>query len=103
MPQCLAGEEGELAASATCTPASACAAFQCAGNSVGETCRCSCTEVHAASGRIVSEISFNDSMSWLPGRGTPVIDSSMSSPRAAKICWLSRSYRGLLDNHWWAK
>jgi hypothetical protein len=45
---------GELAPSATCGPAIACAAFQCAANDSGATCRWNWTLVHAASGAIES-------------------------------------------------
>ena len=47
-------KNGELAPSASCTPAMAWEAFQCAANVSGLTCRCSCTLVQAASGAIVS-------------------------------------------------
>ena len=47
-------KNGELAATATCTPAIACAAFQYAAKASGSTWRCSWTLVHAASGAIVS-------------------------------------------------
>ena len=47
-------KKGELAPTATCTPAIACAAFQCAAKASGSTCWCSWTLVHAASGAIVS-------------------------------------------------
>ena len=74
-------KNGELPASASWTPAIACAAFQCGPNAPGSTCRCSCTLVHAASGAIVS--------ANVASRSTPVIAMSRSSPRAAKICSLS--------------
>ena len=48
-------KNGELAASATWGADSAWAAFQCAANSEGATCRCSCTEVQADSGAIESQ------------------------------------------------
>ena len=48
--------KGEFAASATCGPAIACAAFQAAANCSGGTCRCSCIEVQADSGAIESNV-----------------------------------------------
>lgn len=83
--------KGEFAAIATCTPAMACAAFQCAAKSSGATRRCSCSDVHAASGRIVSEVMSRRSPTTAPGSGAPSMSISMSSPRAAKTCSLSRS------------
>jgi hypothetical protein len=77
----LAKNHGEFAASATCTPAIACAAFQCSPNTAGSTWRWSWTLVHAASGAIVS--------ANVDSRSTPAIEMSRSSPRAAKICSLS--------------
>lgn len=50
----LPNRNGELAASATWTPAIAWAAFQYAANSSGETCRWNWVLVQAASGVIVS-------------------------------------------------
>ena len=47
-------KKGELPARASCTPAIACAAFQCIPNAPGSTWRWSCTLVQAASGVIVS-------------------------------------------------
>ena len=47
-------KNGELAPTASCTPAIACAAFQYAANASGSTCRWSWTLVQAASGAIVS-------------------------------------------------
>ena len=74
-------KNGELAPIASCTPAIACAAFQCAPNAAGSTSWCSWTLVHAASGAIVS--------ARIASRSTPAMLISRSSPRAAKICSLS--------------
>ena len=74
-------KNGELAPIASCTPAIACAAFQCVANLSGSTSWCSCTLVHAASGAIVSANVLS--------RSGPVIEIWRSSPRAAKICSLS--------------
>ena len=52
----LPSRNGEFAASATCGPAIACAAFQEAANCSGGTCRCSCIEVQADSGAIESKV-----------------------------------------------
>ena len=46
---------GEFAPTASCTPARHCAAFQYPANASGCTCRCSCIDVHAASGAIESK------------------------------------------------
>jgi hypothetical protein len=76
-------KNGALAASESCTPAIAWAAFQCMPNCDGSTSRCSCTLVQAASGVIVS--------ANVDSRSTPAMRMSRSSPRAAKICSLSIS------------
>jgi hypothetical protein len=76
-------KKGEFAATATCTPAIAWAAFQKAAKRSGSTCWCSCTLVQAASGAIVS--------ANVVSRSTPAIEISRSSPRAAKICSFSSS------------
>ena len=76
-------KNGELAATATCGPAIAWAAFQKLANASGSTCWCSWTLVQAASGAIVS--------ANVASRSTPPIEISRSSPRAAKICSLSSS------------
>ena len=76
-------KNGELAPTASCTPAIACAAFQWRAKSVGSTSWCSWTLVHAASGAIVS--------ANVVRRSTPPMRISRSSPRAAKICSLSSS------------
>jgi hypothetical protein len=78
---------GELAASATWTPARHCAAFQWAANVSGPTCRCSCTLVQAASGAIVS--------AYVSRSSTPLISMCRSSPRAARICSSRSAYLGL--------
>ena len=74
-------KNGELAPTASCTPAIACAAFQSVWKRSGSTCWCSCTLVQAASGAIVS--------ANVDSRSTPLIEICRSSPRAAKICSLS--------------
>ena len=48
--------KGELAPTAICTAATACAAFHTSANRSGVTCRCNCTEVQAASGAIEAEV-----------------------------------------------
>ena len=73
---------GEFAPSATCTPASACAAFQAGAKVSGETCRCSCTEVLQASGMIEANVVRSCS--------TPSISTRKSSPRVCAISSLSR-------------
>ena len=81
---------GELAPSATWTPAMTWAAFQYAANCAGLTCRWNWVLVQAASGAIVSVVTAS--------RSTPSMRMSRSSPRAAKICSLSSAYRGLADS-----
>ncbi len=76
---CLPNRNGELAPIATCGPSSVCAAFQLAAKSCGLTCRCSCTDVHAASGAMVSANAVTRS-----GVVGEEMSSSRSSPRAAK-------------------
>ena len=75
-------KNGELAATATCAPAIAWAAFQWFAKPSGSTCWWSWTLVQAASGAIVS--------AKVASRSTPVIEISRSSPRAAKICSFRR-------------
>ena len=82
-------KKGELAPSATCTPAIDWAAFQYRGNADGLTCRWNWTLVQAASGATVS--------AEVASRCTPSMAMCRSSPRAAKICSLSSAYRGLAD------
>ena len=74
-------KNGELAPTASCTPAIACAAFQCRAKSSGCTSWCSWNDVQAASGAIES--------AEADSRSTPSIEICRSSPRAAKICSLS--------------
>ncbi len=76
-------KNGELAPTASWTPAIAWAAFQWAAKRSGWTSWCSCTLVHAASGAIES--------AKAESRSTPSIARCRSSPRAAKICSLSSS------------
>ena len=75
---------GEFAPSATCTAASACAAFQLCAKSSGLTCRWNCTLVQAASGAIESV--YVSSVS-----GPPLMSMCRSSPRASSICSFSRA------------
>nr|BFF01382.1 hypothetical protein GCM10020241_30570 [Streptoalloteichus tenebrarius] len=88
---------GEFPASATCTPARHCAAFQCAAKSFGATWMWHCTEVQDASGRIDSEKQRSFSLGR-PGMGTPSTSNTISSPREAKICRLSIVYLGPTDS-----
>ncbi len=76
---------GELAPSASCGPASTCAAFQFLAKSPGDTCRCNCVLVQADSGAM-------DADCMLSGSG-PAMSIWMSSPRALKIESLSATYR----------
>ena len=80
-------KNGLLAARATCGPDRACAAFQWSANSSGDTCRCSCTEVHADSGAIDS--------AYVATRSPvgPSRSRKMSSPRAPKMESLRAVYR----------
>ncbi len=72
---------GELAPSASCTPAIACEAFQYDAKFSGLTWVCSCVLVHAASGTIESVV--------VRSRSGPPMSMTMSSPRAARIWSLS--------------
>ena len=74
-------KNGELAPTATWTPAIAWAAFQKRGKAAGLTCWWNWTLVHAASGATVSAV--------VDSRWMPSMVICRSSPRAAKICSLS--------------
>ncbi len=73
--------KGELAPTAICAAVTACAAFHTAEKRAGVTCRCSCTEVQAASGTIDPEVQIS--------RSTPSMSSVKSSPRIIRICSFS--------------
>ena len=73
--------KGELAPTAICAAATACAAFHTSAKRAGVTWRCSCTEVQAASGAMDVEVQLRCS--------TPSMSSVKSSPRAATIWSLS--------------
>ncbi len=77
----LPNRNGELAPTAICAAEIACAAFHTSGNRSGVTCRCSCTEVQAASGVMERAVVVSFS--------TPSISSEKSSPRAETIWSLS--------------
>jgi hypothetical protein len=77
----LPSRNGEFAPTATCAAAMAWAAFQAPANPSGLTCRCSCTEVAAAS------IAIEEATAT----AAPPLDlEHRSSPRASRICSLSR-------------
>ena len=71
-------KKGEFAATATCTPAIAWAAFQYRAKASGSTCWWSCTLVQAASGAIVS--------AWVARRSTPADrDLEILAPRGEDL------------------
>lgn len=72
---------GELAPTAICTAATACAAFHTSANRAGVTCKCNCTEVQAASGTIEPVVQVT--------RSTPSMSRVKSSPRIMRICSFS--------------
>ena len=76
---------GEFAPSASWTEQIAWDAFQYSANSSGDVCTWNWVLVHAASGTIESDVVCSRSM--LP---MPAIEIVMSSPRALRICSLSR-------------